>query len=969
MKFRLVTMLLMICFFANLYSDNKPSKSEILKAVRHYQRLMESAHPSPDIELIKKYQSNSPYLPQSKSPIFLNVSTIGDESQEQMQMQNESSIAVNPTNPQNIIASAVDYRANSSTWVYVSHDGGKSFVNINLGKPFPNWRSSNDPSVYFSADGIAYLNYGGFGEMIDSFDVSVGENGVFVSKSTDQGKTWKAHIPVILHKGVQTLDSTFEDKYYVQVDNSPNSPYFKHAYIPWKRVTPRDSATQIVLSKSIDEGETWSEPLPISPRLAGSSEDTTFGQSFPLCTTGPDGEVYLVWNNGIAHSVGFARSLDGGATFTSPRLIQTYNRFGTTRFLQGQGYRHTVKEKVRAEAYPVVQCDISSARKGTLYLCWAADNIPNIYFSKSTDKGDTWSEPIVIHSDPTNDQFWPWMAIDPKNGDIAIMYFDSRNDPENMMVECFVSYSSDGGNTWIDRQASDISTDLRLNPFFGNAFAGDYSGCAFYDGIIYPSWVDMRYAVSALTDSDVFTAIINTRAPEPVENLESIIIPEDASKLVLNWVNPKETSFGKALSADEFDICVFRNNQFLTKLDGSVDNFEDSQLTAHTEYSYKLIAVSKSGKDSSIVRSTSAFAGGSKEPAVPIALSSVGSSDNTALINVKLPNVRFDGTTVLSNLAKIAIYRDGQLIRTDNLAIADTGKTIHITDKTPREGYYMYEFVVIDASGYESPKSARHLNFSGEVKDLETFVENFDNDIYKFYNSGNWTSSNEISSSGDYSFTIAANRVYDNSQADTLLVFPFTSNNEQVFVSFKNAAIIANNDYATVEYSTNHGATWSNQFGTTTAKWKKGDFTAWSDNLLNEQDFRLEEMVLPASSDTILVRFRFYANVLVNDLGWYIDDLRISKSSVGVDEDGISEIAVYPNPNSGVLNVSMFDDNSKNISYEVYTLLGNKVLEGTIVPNNTFYTINLFNLETGVYNIKFINEKGIFSTKNIVLMR
>jgi len=76
---------------------------------------------------------------------------IEEDISENYKMQNESSIAVNPKNPMNLIGSAVDYRAQSSTWVYISHDGGKTWVNINLGKPFPYWYSTNDPSVMFDA--------------------------------------------------------------------------------------------------------------------------------------------------------------------------------------------------------------------------------------------------------------------------------------------------------------------------------------------------------------------------------------------------------------------------------------------------------------------------------------------------------------------------------------------------------------------------------------------------------------------------------------------------------------------------------------------------------------------------------------------------------------------------------------------------------------------------------------------------
>src|SRR5438552_2997609 len=46
--------------------------------------------------------------------------------------QNEQNIAINPTNSQNIVTSANDYRAGFSAQVYVSNDGGATFSNVIL---------------------------------------------------------------------------------------------------------------------------------------------------------------------------------------------------------------------------------------------------------------------------------------------------------------------------------------------------------------------------------------------------------------------------------------------------------------------------------------------------------------------------------------------------------------------------------------------------------------------------------------------------------------------------------------------------------------------------------------------------------------------------------------------------------------------------------------------------------------------
>ena len=64
---------------------------------------------------------------------------------------------------------------------------------------------------------------------------------MYLARTTDKGVTWQTHIKVIEHVGKMTADSAFEDKYYIEIDNSPTSPYHGNLYTPWKRVIDRDS--------------------------------------------------------------------------------------------------------------------------------------------------------------------------------------------------------------------------------------------------------------------------------------------------------------------------------------------------------------------------------------------------------------------------------------------------------------------------------------------------------------------------------------------------------------------------------------------------------------------------------------------------------------------------------------------------------------------------------------------------------
>lgn len=966
MKNQYKIFILFILLNSFLISYANEPQTETIKAREAFKRLMESAHPTPDAQYYGKEQWDM--LQGSRIPYFLNVNMTLDDQNEPNKMQNESSIAYNPTDPLNLIASAVDYRDKSSTWVYVSRDGGHTWENKNLGKPFEGWQSSNDPSVAFDKDGTGYLVYGGFGNMDDNFNVMVGENGVFIAKSTDKGETWKAHIPIILHTGAQTLDSNFEDKYYIQVDNSPSSPYFKHLYVPWKRVTPRDSATQIVISKSTDKGETWSIPIAVSPRKPGSSEDTTYGQSFPLATTGPDGEVYVVWNDGIEHGVGFAKSMDGGTTFTEPRIIFNYNIFGTTKYLEGQGWRHSLKGKVRAETYPVIACDISnSPHRGYLYLTWAGDSVPNIYFSKSTDQGETWTEPVIVHSVETNDQFWQWMAIDETNGNIAIMYLDSRNDKDNLLYEAYVSLSTDGGETWIDRPASDYASDLRLNPFLGNAFAGDYSGCTFYDGLIYPSWVDMRNAEINIRDNDVFTSVINTRAPMPVENFSITVLADEPTKLQLNWENPTTRSFYQPLSVDEYQIIILRDNSQIANLVGGTHQFIDEGLIPFEKYEYSIYI--KSGRDSSIARNNSSYAGGAKQPDAPIILASenLWEPSNGVKLQVKLPSKRADGQTPLIYMNKLILYRDSIQINEIEVNPLDTSKILEIEDWTETNGYFKYFAKVIDNYNNSSIESNHHIAYAGKIIELSetnSIFENFDADLPKYYLGGNWNKTNEFAYSLPNSFTESPNSNYVNYQKDTFLLFPMRSTNGYLHIQFYNAAIVESKDTAVVEYSLDNGETWSNQFFSSDsaiieAKYNYDNYEPWKDGILDERDWCIENLYLTNISEPVLLRFRFAANVFRSDKGWFIDDLSISNTILGVNEY-VQNIDIYPNPVKDYLNIYLGNSINSPFEISIYDLLGNLMIKKQF---SAYYDANIIidisDLQTGSYYISITNDKFI----------
>ena len=204
---------------------------------------------------------------------------------------NETSIAVNPQNPDNIIGGANDYQLGlnpgghvSETLLsraHVSFDGGQTWTEYPLNSN-STYQASGDPSVAFDAQGNAYYATLGF-RFVGPFNAQNPD--VLVGSSSDGGKTWSTS-RIAQGSGVETSVGDLLDKEYVTAGGNGNAIVtFGDFRLGQKGAFIR---SDIYASVTHDAGKTWSAPQVISGGL---------DEAFVSTPTVSNGRVFVSFLN------------------------------------------------------------------------------------------------------------------------------------------------------------------------------------------------------------------------------------------------------------------------------------------------------------------------------------------------------------------------------------------------------------------------------------------------------------------------------------------------------------------------------------------------------------------------------------------------------------------------------------------------------------------------------------------------
>jgi len=416
--------------------------------------------------------------------------------------QSETSIAINPSNPSQIVAGANEIDRLPMRALF-SGDGGKTWGGVDL--PLPPPRTNNgfdfgsDPGIAWDTKGNVYYSW-----IVVFFSSGGAINGtsMAVSRSSDAGQTWMNTYFV-----PETGTAQFDDKPMIAVDTNLRSPFRDTIYAAWDHTSnvngKPSSTTGIVVTHSSDGGVTFSGQAFASSTASGPKGDIG---ADPFVA--PDGTLHVAWQDFQSSRLTESSSRDGGNTF-GPSHVISPTQVAFDIAVPAQNSR-------RALLYPACGADASKGpNRGTLYCSWMDGTLSggtNVFVARSTDAGRTWTSPVKVNDDSVlADHFNQWLAVDPADGSVNVSWNDTRNDPTRVSTDIFYGRSIDGGVSFSPNvQVTTAPTnETCCGADLGNQY-GDYEGIAALGGSIHPVWTDRRTSVAAL-DEEVFTATIKAR--------------------------------------------------------------------------------------------------------------------------------------------------------------------------------------------------------------------------------------------------------------------------------------------------------------------------------------------------------------------------------------------------------------------------------------------------------------------------
>ena len=306
------------------------------------------------------------------------------------------------------------------------------------------------------------LAHDGAGNWVCVWCAGVGSGGdrdfdIWLARSADDGETWGA--PARLDPFADAPpEQEFEDDFHPFVVTDRAGHWVAAWYTHDNHGGTIGDDTDLLVSRSADNGATWTSSVPLN----SDAEIDSNGDGSPSLATDCNGHWMAIWSKQISdggdYDLYLSRSTDTGQTWSPMALL--HPAMGND-----PGY----------DGSPSIATD----EAGHWVVVWTSDNIidPNglintngtgdddIFVSRSTDAGVTWSAPATLNSTAAGDTLddrRPRIATDKAGRWVTVWYYGVYEIDYDIMV----SYSDDNGATWSpaeylnDNALTDVGRDL-----------------------------------------------------------------------------------------------------------------------------------------------------------------------------------------------------------------------------------------------------------------------------------------------------------------------------------------------------------------------------------------------------------------------------------------------------------------------------------------------------------------------------
>ncbi len=426
--------------------------------------------PATAADISENEESPRPTIVQRNGFVSIQVNLGPGGGNVQGDAGNEPSIAVDPNAPLRMAAGWRQFDATSSSfreggWSW-SSDGGRTWA---PGRVLQEGVFRSDPVLAADGDGIFY-----YYSLISTPDIFCD---MFLSE--DWGQNW-----------VGPIDAYGGDKAWFAIDRTA-LPTRGNIYAGWTQASNQFGDQTFI--RSFDGGFSYTEPIATLPT-------PTWG----TLTVGTEGQLFMVGNANYNRNFFVVfRSFDVGDPGVEPPGFDVIAVDLGGTHLAGDDYPvDTPNPRGLLGQIWIATHSGTGPRHGELYVLASLDppgeDPLDVHFVRSSDGGETWSEPVRIHPDERG--AWQWfstMSVAP-NGRIDVVWVESLEGTSPNIGELRYSASINGGTTW--------STPIAISPVFDSWLGwpqqeklGDY-----YHMVSDAVGADLIYAATFNGEQDVY---------------------------------------------------------------------------------------------------------------------------------------------------------------------------------------------------------------------------------------------------------------------------------------------------------------------------------------------------------------------------------------------------------------------------------------------------------------------------------